>query len=52
MNEAIITIHLKYILWLCGYAFTMTIAFIQCLLDDCKERNKYQEEIIKYFRKP
>ena len=51
MDKQMVTIHLKYIFWLGSYAFTMTIAFIKCLLDDSNERNKYQEEIIRYFRK-
>ena len=51
MDKVMVTIHLKYIIWLVAYTFTMTVAFIKCLWDDSTERNKYQQEIIKYFRK-
>ena len=51
MNEAVVTIHVKYLLWLGGYTLSVTICFIDLLIKDSKKRNKYQEEIIKYFRR-
>lgn len=51
LSHAHITLPLVWVLCLVSYSLSLTVAFISKLNEYSKETDKYQQEIIKYFRR-